>query len=101
MNCLPVIRRDQEARNGLVHLLGGVLFPTASSSLPELLLEDGRFREMALMLLRSGPLVSQLRREAGPFTIFAPSDEAFQAMNPVDLRRITEDVNVTMGIRSL
>lgn len=97
VNCVPVIRRDHEAKDGIVHLIGDVLFPASKSSLPQLLLEDGRFRELARMLLRSDPLLSLLRRE-GHFTILAPSDEAFQELPPADLRRVTQDINVTRAV---
>ncbi|CAN7945519.1 unnamed protein product, partial [Ixodes hexagonus] len=98
VNCVPVLRRDHEASDGLVQLLDDVLPATSTASLPQLLLEDGRFREMARMLLRSESLVAQLRRELGPFTLLAPSDEAFQAMPPVQLRKIGQDLNVTKDL---
>ncbi|XP_040064336.1 transforming growth factor-beta-induced protein ig-h3-like [Ixodes scapularis] len=97
VNCVPVLRRDHEATDGLVHLLEGILSPASTASLPQLLMEDGRFREMARMMLRSEALVAQLRREPGPFTLLAPSDEAFQAMPPGQLQRISQDLNVTAG----
>lgn len=97
VNCVPVLRRDHEATDGLVHLLDGILSPASTTSLPQLLMEDGRFREMARLMLRSEALVAQLRREPGPFTLLAPSDEAFQAMPPGQLQRISQDLNVTTG----
>ncbi|CAN8012809.1 unnamed protein product, partial [Ixodes pacificus] len=98
VNCVPVLRRDHEATDGLVHLLEGILSPASTASLPQLLMEDGRFREMARMMLRSEALVAQLRREPGPFTLLAPSDEAFQAMPPGQLQRISQDLNVTADL---
>ncbi|CAN8032915.1 unnamed protein product, partial [Ixodes persulcatus] len=98
VNCVPVLRRDHEATDGLVHLLDGILSPASTTSLPQLLMEDGRFREMARLMLRSEALVAQLRREPGPFTLLAPSDEAFQAMPPGQLQRISQDLNVTTDL---
>ncbi|XP_064481245.1 transforming growth factor-beta-induced protein ig-h3-like [Ornithodoros turicata] len=97
VNCVPVIRRDHEAKDGIVHLIGGVLFPSSQNTLPELLREDGRFRELARMLLQSRPLLGTLRSN-GPFTILAPSDEAFQELPPLELRRISQDINVTLAV---
>lgn len=99
VNCAPIVRKDQLATNGIVHLIDQVLVPPASTSgrpsIPEALFSDGRFREMSRIMLQSN-YVNELRR-GGPFTLLAPTDEAFQSLSGVELDRITNDPDARMG----
>lgn len=99
VNCAPIVRKDQLATNGIVHLIDEVLVPPASTSgrpsIPEALFSDGRFREMSRIMLQSN-YVNELRR-GGPFTLLAPTDEAFQSLSGVELDRITNDPDARMG----
>ncbi|XP_076359992.1 transforming growth factor-beta-induced protein ig-h3-like isoform X3 [Tachypleus tridentatus] len=92
VNCGPLVRKDQEAKNGIVHLIDRVLVPPGrmgTLTIPEILVEDGRFRELATTLLQSS-LVNELR-VGGPYTLLAPSDESFQKIPPVERDRMTKD----------
>ncbi|XP_076321116.1 transforming growth factor-beta-induced protein ig-h3-like [Tachypleus tridentatus] len=90
VNCGPVVRKDQEAKNGIVHLIDQVLVPpgrTGTLTIPEILVEDGRFRELATTLLQSN-LVNELRL-GGPYTLLAPLDEAFEKIPLAERERMT------------
>ncbi|PRD25841.1 UNVERIFIED_CONTAM: Transforming growth factor-beta-induced protein ig-h3 [Trichonephila clavipes] len=92
VNCAPMVRKDQQATNGIVHLIDSVLVPPPANgapSLPEALFSDGRFRELSRMMLQSN-YVNELRR-GGPFTVLAPDDEAFQSISNQEMQRITGD----------
>lgn len=99
VNCAPIIRKDQEALDGIVHLLDQVLLPPSSESFtsaPEMIFYDGRFRELSRALLQSN-LVNELRSQ-GPYTIFAPFDEAFQKLPPDELKKITDNPQAQLGL---
>ncbi|XP_067126248.1 transforming growth factor-beta-induced protein ig-h3-like [Centruroides vittatus] len=92
VNCKPVIRKDHHATNGIVHVIDEVLIPPGKYerlSIPELIIEDGRFRELSSAMVQSEH-VNELRR-GGPYTIFAPSDESFQKILPNEMARIRRD----------
>ncbi|CAL1292127.1 unnamed protein product [Larinioides sclopetarius] len=99
VNCAPMVRRDQQATNGIVHLIDKVLVPPPANGAPtlaEALFTDSRFRELSQMMLRSN-YVNELRG-GGPFTIFAPDDEAFQSISPEEMDRITGDPEARLAV---
>ncbi len=63
---------DIDADNGIVHVLNGVLVPP---TIVDLAVGDGRFATLATAL-GDANLVETLN-SAGPFTVFAPTDDAF------------------------
>lgn len=63
---------DIDADNGIVHVLNGVLVPP---TIVDLAVGDGRFATLATAL-GDANLVETLNG-AGPFTVFAPTDDAF------------------------
>ncbi|XP_013778326.1 periostin-like [Limulus polyphemus] len=92
VNCGPVVRKDQEAKNGIVHLIDQVLVPpgrTGIPTIPEILEKDERFRSLAQTLFRSN-LASELSY-GGPYTLLAPSDESFQKLPSAERARMTND----------
>ncbi len=69
---------DITTDNGIVHVLNGVLTPP---SVVDLAVNDGRFTEL-VSALTSADLVGTLSGD-GPFTVFAPTDDAFGALESV------------------
>ena len=70
---------DIEATNGIIHVIDSVIVPP-SIVLPKDLVDtaiDAGFNELAGAVTAAG-LVETLRSE-GPFTVFAPTDAAFEA----------------------
>jgi len=72
-----VIVPDVKASNGVIHVVDTVLLPE-NRTIVDIAVEDGRFTTLVAALEAAG-LVEALQAE-GPFTVFAPTDEAFAAL---------------------
>jgi len=71
-----VIITDIETANGVIHVIDTVLLPEAKlSDIVDTAVADGRFTTLVAAVQAAG-LVETLKGE-GPFTLFAPTDEAF------------------------
>ncbi|MCA9954802.1 MAG: fasciclin domain-containing protein [Anaerolineales bacterium] len=75
---VQVIMTDIEASNGIIHVIDGVLLPPAPVTIVDAAVADGRFTTLVAALEAAG-LVETLSGE-GPFTVFAPTDDAFAAL---------------------
>ncbi|MDF1576569.1 MAG: fasciclin domain-containing protein [Bacteroidales bacterium] len=69
---INVTAADVETSNGLIHVIDGVLSPT---SVVDIAINNSSFTQLVAAVVKAG-LVETLS-EAGPFTIFAPTDDAF------------------------
>ncbi|MFN2174919.1 MAG: fasciclin domain-containing protein [Anaerolineales bacterium] len=84
INESKVIIPDIEASNGVIHVIDSVLLPPADEAMEEnktiveIAVEDGRFTTL-VTALQEAELVEALQSE-GPFTVFAPTDDAFAAL---------------------
>ena len=76
VNNAKVVITDIETSNGVIHVIDAVLLPP--SDIVETAVADGRFSTLAAALQAAG-LVETLKGE-GPFTVFAPTDEAFSKL---------------------
>ncbi len=72
-----VVVTDIKASNGVIHVIDSVLIPE-TRTIVDIAVEDGRFTTLVAALEAAG-LVDALQGE-GPFTVFAPTDEAFAAL---------------------
>lgn len=72
-----VIMADVEASNGVIHAIDRVIMP-ATQDIIGVASDAGSFTTLAAAIKAAG-LVEALRGE-GPFTVFAPTDEAFAAL---------------------
>lgn len=84
-----VIVPDIDTTNGVIHVIDKVLIPP--KNLVEVLSEAGKF-ETLLTAVKKVPGLAETLAEEGPFTIFAPTDEAFAKIPPEDLEALLEDV---------
>jgi transforming growth factor-beta-induced protein len=83
---VKVVTTDIEAANGVIHVIDAVLLPPtedASASMDkqdivDTAISDGRFTTLVAAVQAAG-LVDTLKGE-GPFTVFAPTDDAFAAL---------------------
>jgi transforming growth factor-beta-induced protein len=76
INDAKVIITDIEAANGVIHVIDTVILPPADKAdIIDTAVADGRFTTLAAALTAAG-LVDTLKGE-GPFTVFAPTDDAF------------------------
>ncbi len=110
INGAQVVTADIEAANGVIHVIDAVLLPPAgdeameegmtedemaedgptSSTIVDIAVADGRF-ETLVTALTAADLVETLQGE-GPFTVFAPTDEAFAALPEGTVEGLLEDV---------
>ena len=71
-----VVITDIETANGVIHVIDTVLLPEEKlSDIVDTAVADGRFTTLVAAVQAAG-LVETLKGE-GPFTLFAPTDEAF------------------------
>ena len=81
---VQVIITDIETSNGVIHVIDAVLLPptdeTASeaNTIVDVAVTDGRFTTL-VAAVQAAELVETLSGE-GPFTVFAPTDDAFAAL---------------------
>jgi transforming growth factor-beta-induced protein len=73
INTATVTKADIMASNGVIHVIDSVLLPP--KDIVDTAVADGRFKTLATALTAAG-LVDTLKGK-GPFTVFAPTDEAF------------------------
>ncbi|KAM3874725.1 periostin, osteoblast specific factor b [Diretmus argenteus] len=87
-SCL--IRGSKEGSNGAIHLMRTLLKP-AEKHMFEILTENGGF-SIFLSLMEAAGLTDLLKQE-GDFTLFAPSDKAFVGVSDSDLALLKSDIN--------
>ena len=76
INEAQVVLTDIETSNGVIHVIDSVILPPAKlSDIVDTAVADGRFTTLVAAVQAAG-LVETLKGE-GPFTVFAPTDEAF------------------------
>jgi uncharacterized surface protein with fasciclin (FAS1) repeats len=79
-----VVTTDIEASNGVIHVIDSVLLPPSDEAavdeknVVDTAIADGRFTTLVAALKAAG-LVDTLQGK-GPFTVFAPTDEAFASL---------------------
>ena len=76
VNEANVVATDIIADNGVIHVIDSVILP--KSDIVGTAIADGRFTTLAAAL-GAADLVETLKGE-GPFTVFAPTDDAFAAL---------------------
>jgi uncharacterized surface protein with fasciclin (FAS1) repeats len=70
-----VVTTDIKTSNGVIHVIDSVMIPVVLSDIVDTAVAAGSFSTLAAALGAAG-LVDTLKGE-GPFTVFAPTDEAF------------------------
>lgn len=90
-----MIRGSKEGRNGALHLLRSII-NVPEKTIYEILIADGRFR-IFLNLMETAGLTELLRQE-GSYTIFAPTDDAFKELSSEDMALLRSDINALRTI---
>jgi transforming growth factor-beta-induced protein len=70
-----VIKTDIMASNGVIHVIDRVIVPKKSNDIVDVAVAAGSFSTL-VSAVKAADLVDTLKGE-GPYTVFAPSDEAF------------------------
>merc|ERR1712203_112076 len=99
-----VTAADNDATNGVVHIIDRVLIPKPPSPPPAppapaptkdivALAESVKVLSTLVSALKAGKLVTTLQGK-GPFTVFAPTNEAFAHLNPAVLKWLLEPEHI-------
>ena len=108
VNDATVIITDIETSNGVIHVVDAVILPPSMSegaeeemmaeekTIVDVAVEDGRFTTLVGAVEAAG-LVDALTSE-GPFTVFAPTDEAFAALPEGALDALVADTDALSGV---
>jgi transforming growth factor-beta-induced protein len=81
---------DISCSNGVIHVIDSVILP-ASDNIPTVATNAGKFKTL-LSAVKAAGLVETLSGE-GPFTVFAPTDEAFAKVAPETLADLLKPEN--------
>ncbi|RVE65026.1 hypothetical protein OJAV_G00132160 [Oryzias javanicus] len=92
-SCL--IRGSKEGANGALHLMKTLLKP-ADKTMFQILEQNGSFK-IFLSLMEAAGLTDVLRQE-GSFTLFAPSDKAFASLGARELALLKSNANALKTI---
>lgn len=76
-NNASVDQADIEATNGVIHVIDAVIMPR---NVVELAVNDERFSTLVQALQVFGDTLTGALSGTGPFTVFAPTNDAFQAL---------------------
>uniref|UniRef100_A0A7N5ZU83 Periostin, osteoblast specific factor a n=1 Tax=Anabas testudineus TaxID=64144 RepID=A0A7N5ZU83_ANATE len=90
-----MVRGSKEGSNGALHLMKSLIKP-ADKSIYQLLIADGRFK-IFLSLMETAGLTDLLKQE-GSYTIFAPTDDAFNGLSKEDLALLKSDLTALRTI---
>jgi len=82
----PVIAADQNATNGVIHVVNRVLFPIPRGNIVQVVARQPDLKTLVTAVTAAG-LVNTLSGD-GPFTVFAPTDEAFKKLPPGTLEKL-------------
>ena len=87
INDAQVIITDIKTSNGIIHVIDSVILPP--KDIVDTAVADGRFKTLVTALTAAG-LVDTLKGK-GPFTVFAPTDEAFAKLPAGTLTALLAD----------
>jgi uncharacterized surface protein with fasciclin (FAS1) repeats len=85
-----IVKTDIICKNGIIHVIDSVILPN-SSDIVATAQKTGSFKTL-IGAVRAAKLTSALQGK-GPFTVFAPTDEAFAKLPPETLRDLLKPEN--------
>ncbi|XP_069977589.1 periostin [Penaeus vannamei] len=88
VNGVEVVKPDIKASNGIVHVVDQVLL-APQADIVDTLIGDDRFSTLVAAVTAAG-LVDTLK--GGPFTVFAPTNDAFAKLPPGTVDSLLQDV---------
>lgn len=83
-----IVEADVDASNGVIHLIDAVLVPEEEADLVDVAVEAG-FSTLVTAVQEAG--LEQTLRGEGPFTVFAPTNEAFDDLPDGVLEDLLDD----------
>jgi transforming growth factor-beta-induced protein len=97
INEAQVVLTDVAASNGVIHVIDSVILPPAD--IVDTAVANGSFTTLAAALEAAG-LVETLKGE-GPFTVFAPTDEAFAKLPAGTVENLLKPENKDLLVKIL
>lgn len=82
-----IVKTDIACSNGVIHVIDSVVQPR--KDIVDVAVANGSFNTLVAAVKAAG-LVETLKSR-GPFTVFAPTDEAFAAIPEADLKALLQD----------
>ncbi|XP_032832921.2 transforming growth factor-beta-induced protein ig-h3-like [Petromyzon marinus] len=89
VNCVRILKPNLLASNGVVHIVESII-PPASASIRAILESDSRLQTLTSALSSAG-MLETVGVGVGPYTLFAPTDAAFEKLPKEMLARILAD----------
>merc|ERR1712026_353660 len=96
VNGKRVSRTDVTADNGVIHFITDVIDVFANENCVDVLTKDGRFGTLLTAVGAAG--LEETLKGDGPFTIFAPTDSAFEKIPEDTLKSILADKDLLSSI---
>ena len=84
-NCAKVTSKDNHAVNGVVHMVNKVILP-AKNTISDILATDNQFKTFMSALEANN--LSEMLAKQGHFTVFAPTDEAFEKLDELTREKV-------------
>ena len=95
INGASIVATDIEASNGVIHVIDAVILPPADD-IVDTAVAAGSFTTLAAFL-EAADLIGALKGE-GPFTVFAPTDDAFAALGEETINGLYSDIPALTNI---
>lgn len=92
----PVVVADQLASNGVIHVVSKVLFPIPFGTVTDTVAKEPMLSTL-LTAVQKANLGSTLAG-AGPFTVFAPTNRAFERLPPGTLNKLLANVTALADV---
>ena len=97
VNQAEVIQSDIDTSNGVIHAINAVILPPSVSveklladDIVDTAIADGRFNTLVTAVQAAG--LEETLRSDGPFTVFAPTDDAFDQLPAGTVSSLLNDV---------
>ncbi|KAG1653871.1 Transforming growth factor-beta-induced protein ig-h3 [Nymphon striatum] len=91
-NGILVLKPDLPASNGVFHIINDVLYPPVKNTIWEIL-QDEKFSTF-VHIIKSSEKVINYFKNGGPYTLFAPSNLAFNKLDSTTLKWIKENPGI-------
>lgn len=91
INGAKVVTTDIKCSNGVIHVIDSVILPPKKADIVDTAVGAGAFNTLVAAVKAAG-LVETLKSE-GPFTVFAPSDDAFKKIPAATISELLKPEN--------
>ncbi|OQV24051.1 Transforming growth factor-beta-induced protein ig-h3 [Hypsibius exemplaris] len=98
VNCVKITVANLRGCDGTVHVLSNVLIPPTGSIL-QTLESSGNFTKFLDGIRKTG--LDRTLQGKGPFTVFAPTDQAFALLSPDEAQAMTSNATLLLDVMQL